>query len=102
MSSEYIPPNFTNISSQHHLLIKDALLNRLSLMRKDLQPLLFDMPRPERDGIVQRINFLYALINKIKEEFLVVQDYGGLINQLEPQYPLAGETIREARGLLRV
>ena len=68
---------------------KKDLINKLSMMRADIQPLLYDKDRPERNEYVQRANFLYALMFKIKEEYRPGANLLDFITSLEKEYPLA-------------
>lgn len=85
---------------QHNALFKKNILNTLSTMREEMQPQLFDQPRPQRDCLVQQVNFLCALINKIKEEFKEPCDVLQFIGELEGKYPQAEELIVELKDLL--
>lgn len=84
---------------QQMLLLKEALINKLILMREGVQPLLFNAEHPQRDELVQRANFLYALIFKIKQEYNPSTSLMDYINVLEYKYPLASQTIKDVKRM---
>lgn len=64
-------------------------------MREDIQSLLFDQPRPQRDSLVQRTHFINALIVEIRDELKHPDDVKNVIEQLAAKYPLAEESVTE-------
>lgn len=85
--------------SPHDTQFKQDILEKLSLMREQLQPLLFNAIRPERNELVQRANFLYALMFKIKEEYKSGDKLLDYIDLIEKEYPLAHKTIAEVKKM---
>ncbi len=84
-------------------VFKDLVLQKLIDIRdKEIQPELYDKNRPERNPFVQRANFIYALIFKIKDEFRKPGDVLNFVTDLEDQYPLAIATIAEVKQMLKL
>jgi hypothetical protein len=79
--------------------LKNNIIEQLTMMREEIQPLLYDSVPPQRVEFVQRANFLYALIFKIKEEFKSASSVLDYIKTLEGKYPLAGQTIKEVKNM---
>lgn len=107
ISEENNPPNDplpgkkdTDILSPIDKLMKQALLDKLDAMREEIQPQLFDSVKPARDPFVQRANFLYALMFKIRQEYKNPQNVIEFIKELEDKYPLAKQTIDEVKNML--
>lgn len=105
MNQDNNPLNDSLDESANHLaaqarIYKEQIMERLDAMRESIQPQLFETERPERNPLVQRANFLYALMFKIKKEFKKPADVRYFIEQLEDQYPLAKETIDEVKRII--
>ena len=81
---------------------KALVLRKLVDIRdKEIQPQLYDKDRPERNPHIQRANFIYALIFKVKDDFKAPNDVMKFILELEDKYPLAVPTINEVKEMLR-
>ncbi|WP_298625050.1 hypothetical protein [uncultured Legionella sp.] len=80
---------------------KDVVLQKLIDIRdKEIQPQLYNKERPEREPHIQRANFIYALIFKVREDFKAPKDVLEFVRSLEKQYPLAVPTVNEVKGML--
>lgn len=91
--------NFNREENKKKLLLQEKFINKLTLMQEDIQPLLFNTERPVREVFVQRLNFLYALIYKIKNDFHSAQSVLNYVNQLESRYPLATQTVNDVKRM---
>ncbi|BCA94999.1 hypothetical protein TUM19329_13600 [Legionella antarctica] len=81
------------------IIFKQVILNKLSTMRQNIQRLLYDKAYPERAEYVQRANFIYALMFKIKEGYTSNDNLLAFINSIEKEYPLAGKTISDVKNM---
>ena len=99
LPDESLSKSVDSEDDQQMLLLKEALIDKLTLMREDVQPLLFNTEPPQRDEYVQRANFLYALIFKIKQEYNPSTSLMDYINVLEYKYPLAFQTIKDVKRM---
>lgn len=95
------------LSKEEDLLPKDKEFKELVLHKlidirdKEIQPQLYDKDRPERNPHIQRANFIYALIFKVKDDFRTPKDVMEFVIELEDKYPLAGETVDEVKTMVR-
>jgi hypothetical protein len=80
-------------------VFQEELLDQLKVMRDDIQKQLYDTVSPAREAYVQKANFTYALIYKIKDEFQTPKDIMKFIHELEKKYPLAVDTIDQVKSL---
>ncbi|MCL9683519.1 hypothetical protein [Legionella maioricensis] len=85
--------------TQQAKAFKKNIINKLSMMREGIQPLLYDKVRPERNEYLQRANFLYALMLKIKDEYKSGDNPLDFVNSLEREYPLATKTINDVKNM---
>lgn len=85
--------------TQKAIAFKKDILNKLSMIREDIQSLLYDKARPERNEYVQRANFLYALIFKIKDEYKPGDNLLDFVSSIEKEYPLATKTITDVKNM---
>lgn len=87
------------VPDDEYTVFKKDFIEKLSLMRERVQPLLLDTARPERNEYVQRANFLYALMFKIKEKYKAGDNLLDFVKALEKDYPLAKTTISEVKDM---
>lgn len=81
---------------------KEMVLQKLIEIRdQEIQPQLYDKERPERNPHIQRANFIYALIFKVKDDFRAPKDVLEFVLSLEGKYPLAVPTIDEVKEMLK-
>lgn len=80
-------------------IFQEEILTQLKVMRDDIQKQLYDTISPAREAYVQKANFIYALIYKVKDEFHSPKDIMMFIKELEEKYPLAAETITQVKNL---
>ncbi|KTD60760.1 hypothetical protein [Legionella shakespearei] len=80
-------------------IVQEEVLNQLKLIRDDIQKQLYDTASPAREAYVQKANFTYALIYKVKDEFQSPKDIMKFIHELEKKYPLAIDTIDQVKHL---
>lgn len=81
---------------------KEMVLRKLIEIRdQEIQPQLYDKERPERNPHIQRANFIYALIFKVKDDFRAPKDVLEFVLSLEGKYPLAVPTIDEVKEMLK-
>lgn len=81
---------------------KEMVLQKLIEIRdQEIQPQLYDKERPERNPHIQRANFIYALIFKVKDDFRAPKDVLEFVLSLEGKYPLAVPTINEVKEMLK-
>lgn len=85
--------------AQLNKLFKDNIIEKLSIMRENIQPLLFETSGKTREEFVQRANFLYALMFKIKNEFKRGENIIDWVASLAKEYPLAVKTIKEVEQM---
>ncbi len=86
--------------TQEAIIFKQDILDKLVMIRENIQPLLYDKARPERAEYIQRANFLYALMFKIKEEYKSGDSLLDFVNSIEKEYPLAEKTINDVKNML--
>jgi hypothetical protein len=81
---------------------KELVLRKLIEIRdQEIQPQLYDKERPERNPHIERANFIYALIFKVKNDFRSPKDVLEFVLSLEGKYPLAVPTIDEVKEMLK-
>lgn len=85
--------------SPQDLAFQEEVLNQLKIIRNDIQKQLYDSSSPAREAYVQKANFTYALIYKVKDEFQSPKDIMKFIHELEKKYPLAVDTINQVKNL---
>lgn len=93
--------NSVTLKQQQELaLFKKNTLKALTDMREDIQSLLFDQPRPQRDSLVQRTHFINGLIVEIRDDLQHPDDVPKVIEQLAAKYPLAEESVTDVKQYL--
>lgn len=94
------------VLSQHQVNSKDQFkqefIDKLDAMREKIQPLLYEAIFPDREEFIQRANFLYALIFKIRTDLDGLSTLMDCITSLELKYPLAKQTIKEVKNMPEV
>ncbi|HRD70943.1 MAG TPA: hypothetical protein PK657_12435 [Legionella sp.] len=78
---------------------KRMILGKLWKMKEALHPHICDLPRPARQQIVAKDDFLYALMSEIKLNLKTPEDVLIYATHLESRYPLATETLNQIKNL---